>query len=210
MAHEGLWEQLEKLQPQATARRAKCNYEKSPQNENSDIQGRYVVTFLNCEYVVEPASRRIFTTGPKAEHKDAGFLEQLCILAYLINARQIPLAQKIVGATALKGGQFFFRGLHSLPTDKLAKAFGQNPEQLYRAAGQFNAKLSNFGDAAVELPLLPRVPVILVIWRGDDEFSSRASILFDRTAATQLPLDALLAAVNLAVNAVIEAAEKNS
>ena len=43
-----------------------------------------------------------------------------------------------------------------------------------------------------------------VIWRGDDEFEGRASVLFDQTAGAHLPLDALLAAVNVAVNAIIE------
>ena len=43
-----------------------------------------------------------------------------------------------------------------------------------------------------------------IIYGGDDEFPARASVLFDRTAGAQLPLDALLAAVNLAVNAVVE------
>ena len=33
---------------------------------------------------------------------------------------------------------------------------------------------------------------------------ARASILFDQTAASQLPLDALLAAVNLAVGALLK------
>lgn len=201
MAHEGLWEQLDKLGPQETARRAKCDYEK-------DL-GRYIVTFLNKKYVVEPAQKRIYPAEPEPSQQDTGFLEQLCILAYLINAREIPLAKRIIGATALAGGEFFFRGLHCLPTDKLARAFGQSPERLYKAAAQFNAKQTEFGDAAIELPVLPRLPVVFVIWGGDDEFPPRASILFDQTATAQLPLDALLTAVNLAVDAVIQASEQS-
>lgn len=201
MAHEGLWEQLGKLGSQETARRAKCDYEKD--------HGRYIVTFLNKKYVVEPAQKRIYPAEPEPDQQDTGFLEQLCVLAYLINAREVPLAKRIVGATALAGGEFFFRGLHCLPTDKLAKAFGQNPERLYQAAAQFNAKQTEFGDAAIQLPVLPRLPVVFVIWGGDDEFGPRASILFDQTATAQLPLDALLTAVNLAVDAVIQASEQS-
>ena len=201
MAHEGLWEQLDRLAPQETARRAKCDYEKD--------HGRYIVTFLNKKYVVEPSLRRIFAAGLESQRQDANFLEQLCILAYLINAKDIPLAGKLVGATALAGGEFFFRGLHCLPTDKLARAFGRSPERLYQAAAQLNAKQTEFGDAAIQLPVLPRLPVVFVIWGGDDEFGPRASILFDQTATAQLPLDALLTAVNLAVDAVIQASEQS-
>jgi hypothetical protein len=42
-----------------------------------------------------------------------------------------------------------------------------------------------------------------VIWQKDEEFDARASILFDQTAASHLPLDALLVAVNLTVDALV-------
>jgi hypothetical protein len=107
---------------------------------------------------------------------------------------------------ALPGGQFFFRGPHKLNTDKLEATFGQNPEQLYGLIDRFGAKKYKFGDAAIELYILPRVTLTIVIWRGDDEFPARASILFDQTAASQLPLDALWAAANLTIKKLIEAA----
>ena len=49
------------------------------------------------------------------------------------------------------------------------------------------------------------MPLTIVIWKRDEEFDARASILFDQTAAAQLPLDALLAAVNLTVDALVGA-----
>lgn len=199
MAHKGLWEQLDKLDPKLTAQRAKCRY--------ITEQGRYVLRLLNKEYVIDPGERQIFSAGPKSEQKKVGFIEQLCLLAYLINARDLPLADKLVKPEALPSGQFFFRGLHSLPTEKLVKAFGRCPERLYRIAGRFNAEKCEFGDASIRLYLLPRIPLTIVIWRSDDEFGARASILFDQTAAEQMPLDALLAAVNLAVDAITTVCE---
>jgi len=205
MAHEGLWEQLEKLDGQATARRAKCRYLTDPD--------RYVVTMLNTEYVVNLAGREILTVagspsgsarlGEGPSRSGAGFLQQLCILAYLINAKDLPLAGKLVGAESLPGGQFFFRGPHSLPTDKLEQAFGAQPDRLYEAAKRFDAKRCEFGDASVQLYVLPRIAITAVVWRSCEEFPARASILFDQTAGAQLPLDALQAAVNLTVEALI-------
>ncbi len=52
MAHEGLWEQLNKFDPTKTAQRAKCQYLSSPE--------RYIVTLLNAEYVVNLSDRNIF------------------------------------------------------------------------------------------------------------------------------------------------------
>jgi len=198
MAHEGLWEQLEKLDGTKTAQRAKCQYRSCPE--------RYIVTLLNAEYVVNLSEREIFFIRQCSPQEPAEFLEQLCILAYLINAQDLPLANKLVRAQALPGGQFFFRGLHSLPTEKLEKAFGDRPEVVHQISVQFDAKQRDFGDASIELYVLPRVPLTIVLWRRCDEFDARASILFDKTAASQLPLDALLAAVNLTVEALTKAA----
>jgi hypothetical protein len=97
--------------------------------------------------------------------------------------------------------------MHSLPAQKPEKAFGDCPQTLYQLLVQFNAKRREFGDASIELDVLPRVPLTIVIWKRDEEFAARASILFDQTAAVQLPLDALLAAVNLTVDALVNAAE---
>lgn len=199
MPHEGLWEQLEKLDGHRTAQRAKCQYLTDPD--------RYVVTLLNSDYVVNLAGRKIFSAEPGPPAVLAGFIQQLCILAYLINAKDLTLADKLVTADSLPGGQFFFRGPHSLPTYKLEQAFGSQPDRLYEAAKQFDARRCEFGDGSVQLYVLPRIPITIVVWRADEEFPARASILFDQTVAAQLPLDALQAAVNLAVEALANAAQ---
>ena len=199
MAHEGLWQQLDRLDPQETAQRAKCQY-------LTDLR-RYVITLLKTEYVVDLSDKQIFSTQTSPQPKPAAFLEQLCLLAYLINVQDLPPADKYVGPENLPSGQFFFRGLHSLPTEKLEEAFGNSPERLYEVSERFGAKRCEFGDASIELYVLPRVPLKIVIWRSDDEFDARASILFDQTAGTHLPLDALGTLVNLAVEALVSASE---
>ena len=209
MAHEGLWEQLDKLDPTKTAQRANCQYLASPE--------RYIVTFLNAEYVVNLSDRNIFSaqsgSPQSAGHLTAEpteFLEQLCILAYLINAQDLPFADKLVGAETLPDGQFFFRGPHSLPTKKLEQAFGNRPEVLHRTSARFDAERCEFGDASIRLYVLPRLPLTIVIWRRCEEFEARASILFDQTAASQLPLDALLAVADLTVEALAKDATEDS
>jgi hypothetical protein len=196
MAHEGLWEKLEKLDGAETAQRAKCKYLESP--------ARYIVTLLKTEYVVNLSDRTIFSRKSDSQQQKAAFLEKLCILAYLINAKDLPLANKLVNGNTLPGGQFFFKGQHGLPTQKLEQAFGENPHVLLKASSQLDAKSCDFGDASICLYILPRLPLTIVIWGRDEEFEARASILFDQTAASQLPLDALLAAVNLTVGALLK------
>lgn len=195
MTNEGLWQQVLALDGQETAQRAGCRYIAEPAG--------YVITLLNNEYEVRLSDKRVVST-PQGS-KPVEFLEELCILAYLINARDLPLAGKLVKAQDLPSGQFFFRGLHSLPTEKIEKAFGRRPEALLEIAEQFDAEKCEFGDASIRLDVLPRVPITIIIWRQCEQFGARASILFDRTAAVHMPLDALWAAANLAIKVVIKA-----
>ena len=201
MSNEGLWEQLEKLDCAETAQRAKCEY-------LSDKE-RYIIKLLNTEYIIDLSDKKIYSSHEDSPPKPASFLEELCILAYLIHAKNVPLANKLVRAEAMPGGQFFFRGIHKLPVEKLEKAFGERPQKLLDVSKQFNAQKCEYGDASISLYILPRLPLTIVIWRGCEEFEARASILFDQTAASQIPLDALLASVNLVVNALIKAIVRN-
>lgn len=200
MPHEGLWKQLIPLDRQQTAKRAICQYLPDPD--------RYIVRMLNTEYVVDLSNQEISSTLPGCEPAPAEFLEQLCILAYLINAQDLPLTNKLTKFEALPGGQFFFKGVHGLPLDKLEKAFGSHPDEIFKALEPLKAKKCEYGDASIELTVLPRIPLNIVIWAGCDEFPARVSMLCDSTTGSHLPLDALLTAVKLAVDAVIEECQK--
>ncbi|MEJ2703582.1 MAG: DUF3786 domain-containing protein [Sedimentisphaerales bacterium] len=202
MAHEGLWKQLEKLDGRQTAQRAKCQYVSDP--------ARYIVTMLNKEYTVDLSEMRIYSRVSAAKQEAASFLEQLCLLAYLTNAQDLPFSNQLVNARALPAGQFFFRGIHSLPTQRLEKTFGDYPSKLYDVAARFRAERCEFGDASIRLYILPRVPLTIIIWGRSEEFEARASILFDKSAADQLPLDALLVAVGLTLDALVEAARADT
>ncbi len=161
---------------------------------------------LNVEYVVDLSKMIIYPIESVSNEGSAGFLEQLCLLAYLISAQDLPPTNKLVNAQTLPGGQFFFRGIHGLPTEKLERAFGDCPSNLHDISTQLGAEKCEFGDASIRLYVLPRVPLTLIVWGRSEEFDARASILFDKSAADQLPLDALLAAVNLTLDALIKAA----
>lgn len=193
--HEQLWDQLKDLDPCQTAARALC--------EHCEDSGCYRVRMLENTYIVDPSERSIYAEPLTSESQSAGFLEQLCVLVYLASAKDLPLADKLVKGESFPGGMFFFRGQHALPTQKLLDAFGAKPDLLYEASKGLPFERSSFGDASVRITVLPRVPVTLIVWGGDEEFEASASILFDATAGEHLPLDALLAAVNLAIDAVL-------
>ena len=188
--HEELWHQLLKMDLDEVAKRARCNFDPDSQ--------KLIITVLREEYEVDCAGKSV-TVSSDSSPAQAGFMEQLCVLAYLINAKDTPASGKLVTGDRLDAGEFFFRGPHELPTGKLETNFGDATSLLIDAAEKLGGKICSFGDASAEILLLPRVPLTFVIWARDEEFDARASILFDSTAANQLPLDALGAGVGIAV-----------
>ena len=172
MLHKELWQQLIELDGQKTAERTKCQYLTDPE--------RYVINLLSTQYTVNLSEREIFPNRDGSEAIPAEFHEQLCLLAYLINAKNVQLANKHVRGQSLPGGQFFFKGQHDLPTKRLEEALGVCPERLYQLVEPFRAKRCEFGDASIELYLLPRIPLMIVIWGCCDKFPARSSILFDQ------------------------------
>ena len=53
---------------------------------------------------------------------------------------------------------------------------------------------AKYGDTAVTMNVLPRIPVTYVIWEGDEEFPANATVLFDATAQYYLPTEDLVVA----------------
>lgn len=195
--HEQYWEQLAGLDREETARRAGCTH-------LSECDS-FAIRLLNGAYIADLGTRSVCIVAEANGPRSAGFLEQLCILAYLANARDLPPAGKLVSAEKLDPGGFFFRGSHRLATEKLEDCFGRDPQLLGRVGRLFDAETRDFGDASIELLVLPRIPLTLIVWGADEEFSARASILFDQTASAHLPLDVLYAAATLTIDAVVSA-----
>jgi hypothetical protein len=196
-AHEELWETLEILDHITTSQRAGCGY------RPADGKAVFAVTFLSQEYAAAPAGRTVMRAGSSEE--PAGPEESLFILTYLVHAKEVPPSGTWVSGQSLPGGAFFYRGIHALPADRLAKAFGSDPSRLTDLAPFFSGKPGSYGDGSVEFLLFPRIPLIFVVWGEDEEFEARASILFDSTAASHMALDALGGAVSFAVEAFIRA-----
>jgi hypothetical protein len=106
----------------------------------------------------------------------------------------------------LPGGDAFFRGPHSLATPRLARAFGAAPERLMDAARRLGGVPAAAGDAAADLPALPRIPLRALVWAATEEFGATASLLTDARAHLHVPLDVLWALTNVAIADLVEAA----
>jgi hypothetical protein len=113
--------------------------------------------------------------------------EQVLILHYL-QGDPPPLAGggDWVAYREIPGAAFYFAAFRKRAVDPLKNVFGQNVAGLKTAAVRLNGDPVEFGDAGFEFRVFPKVPVRLILYAGDEEFSPEASILFDRSIGRML------------------------
>ena len=182
-----LWVQLEREIPAEICHRAMVSY---------DHEKGFLLPFLNQIFKILPKTRSIVTLYNRTP-KIKSFELDLIILTYLLRAQAIDISERIVNEKQIPGGEAFFRGPHSLNTGPMEELFGEDREAFLSAGRRLNGEAKKMGDAAVCLPVFPRVPVILILWEKDDEFPAEIKFNFDSTISRHLPLDIIWAMINV-------------
>jgi hypothetical protein len=189
---ERAWEELRGLEPADVEKRCLVRYE----------GGAYVVTSLGMDFAIYPDEEKLEGGSPEAEDvvRRYGYFFNHSALWYLVMAKDIPLTGRHIKPQSLRGGEIFFRGSHVLPLEGLARRYADDREGFLGRARALGGKhLGDFGDAAAEVFPLPRLPVTLILWVGDEEFPPRADLLLDSSWELQLPLDIIWSAAMLSV-----------
>ncbi|MCS7110936.1 MAG: DUF3786 domain-containing protein [Ignisphaera sp.] len=70
--------------------------------------------------------------------------------------------------------------------EAVERLFGTDPTLLYKAAKPLDYQPIEIGDAAIKVYALPRVPIVLVVWAGEEGIPPSSEILFDKTAFSYL------------------------
>jgi len=65
--------------------------------------------------------------------------------------------------------------------------FGRNPEPLRKVTKILKCETVDYGDLSIKIYALPRVPIILVMWVGDEEIPPSSNVLFDKSAVNYMP-----------------------
>jgi hypothetical protein len=112
--------------------------------------------------------------------------DRILMFHYLITAKGTPATGKLIGFRQVPGGIFEHASFSREVLTPLLDHFGREPERLVEAAYNLGGAKAGYGDVAVSIKAFPNVSVVIVLWRGDDEFAPNASILFDSTVTDYL------------------------
>lgn len=125
------------------------------------------------------------------------------ILSYLIHAKNVPFSGQLVRPSNLTDGEIFLRGTHVLPLNKIAKCYSNNTEEFLNKGRILGGIQLKYGDVSLELSPFPRIQIVLIVWLGDEEFPSNASLLIDSSCTSHLQTDVIWAMAKMTVELML-------
>jgi hypothetical protein len=126
-------------------------------------------------------------TGAFSSVSDAVSLRQeIILLHYLCQAHGTELTGQIVSFGQIPGAGFYDPVFNGRIRGRTAGTFGSAFDAFQKAASALRATRTEMGDLGMSIPALPRVPITIVLWRGDDEFQPGSNFLFDSSISAYL------------------------
>lgn len=192
-----VWETLKSLEPDKVCRSTGAVYDAAT--------GSYTIKSLGKDFSISTKDRLVSSDSPGSEIflQRLGYFFRLSITGYLTLSKDVAPTGRLVNPASMKSGQLFFRGSHTLPLDRAAEKFGSDPEGFLRRGLELGGEKEQYGDISFKLFPLPHVPVVLILWRADEEFPPRVDILFDSSSEISLPIDVIWAVAMLCILALL-------
>ncbi len=163
------------------------------------------IPHLNTTIVLDLQTQK-FTIQETGEEAPI-WLSILCV-HYLISAEGKKPTGKLKHFREFKEGVFYEPAFNRRTKEILIAVFGQDPAPMLVAGKSLNGKVLDSADAALELPYFPFLPIICMVWKGDEEFPPEASVLFDETAELYFSAEDMAVAAQMAVLELMRRAKR--
>ncbi len=126
----------------------------------------------------------------------------ILLLHYLLTADGAPAAGRWATFRELPGGLFYAQAFAAHAEAALAATVAADAgagagsdgvderiERWRENGGRIGGVALDLADEALRFQALPRVPVAVLLWKGDAEFPAQAGVLFDASAHHYLPTE---------------------
>lgn len=172
---------------------------------SQEPDGAFRLSFFWRDYRIAPPDFAVQRADTGAEQ--SSFIQAL-ILTYLLTADGTTPSSRWVAYRGLPGGMFYAQAFRGYAEERLVRELGDDGLTAFRAAAERLGGVDlGMGDAGYAFQALPRVSLAAVYWLGDEEFPSRASILFEDSASHYMPVDGLAILGSHLVSALVKAAQ---
>jgi hypothetical protein len=168
-----------------------------------------VLSFLGYEVDIETGKIIDIVSGNELISKDRTYSNTSQTIFYVLSAysdaNEVKPSGKRISSKQFRGNQFTRRGFAG-ETNKLIHSFKSIPHKLVKSVQVFGGHQVNFpvGEIAVELKLLPMVPMLIVLSLPNEEFPAGAWIYFDETIESYFDSEQVYFLTRLAIKRLIE------
>jgi len=142
----------------------------------------FVLKFFSDEYSLDAAGRKVLSLSCNVPAKD---FVSILLLHYLEQKlKGLPgLSGEWISFKELESGEAYYPAFRKRAIEPILRKYGSKPEGVFSVLDKGIAQKIDQADAAVTVEAFIGVPIIVEIWKGDDEFGPEANILFDRSIA---------------------------
>jgi len=148
--------------------------------EAGGASGKLSVKFLADEYTLETDSRKVISLSCNTLAKD---FTAILILHYMAASRAgLPQpAHEWLSFRELSGVEGYAAAFRGRCIEPVLRKYGSDPKGLLSVLERLPGYKYGEGEAAVVLQAFEGVPVLVELWKGDDEFPPDANMLFDKS-----------------------------
>lgn len=189
-ALEIAWDEFRQKNPEIQARKSGSRWI-TPEGSQSCPKAELV--FLGKRY-------EILITGEiyyGETHKEPALWERILLLHYFNRADGSPLSGQHISFSEIPEGRIYAPNFERRVILPLLARYGTCPDEISNPAESLQGSCIKLGDLAVQIPLFPKVPVILVFWKPDNEFGPRLTVLFDSSVPAYLPTEDVVVATQM-------------
>ena len=173
LAHKLACEQLAKINDvEQQCRKSGAQY------QVIDSEKAIVIQYLNQSYLITLPNIEISLVDSVER---IPIRDKLLILHYLNSAKGTPPTNRLVTFRDLPEGSVYSPTFSQRTIKPIVEHFGQEPHLLLDASEKLGGHKADYGDTAVIINAFSRVPITIILWRGDEELTPQGSVTFDAT-----------------------------
>ncbi len=170
-------------------------------------------TFHNGEISLPHFNRRIIidiTIGSmRIGSDDLAIFDRILALHYLLGCDRHRPTGNLISFAQAPGGEVYYSAFKKRSIDRLTEVFGEDSERLMKTGSLLGGESLEMATAAVKLSFYPMLPIVVLIWQGDDEVAPAANILFDESAVRILATEDLAVIASSVVASLGKAMQSN-
>ena len=186
LAYKLVCEQLAGMDMEEQCRRSGAQYVSYGSEAMKQSPTKIIIEYLNRAYLITFGDIEVSLAS---SNEEVPLKDKILILRYLTSAKGTLATGKLITFKQLPGVVSYFPVFSQRTIGPLLNCFGKEPELLIDTAAKLRGYKANYGDVSVTINAFPRVPITIALWRGDDEFPSNGSIMFDANISDYLSIE---------------------